>query len=165
MLRSSLFVRWQGVIQQLNYLSGKTMTSTAIEGGCLCGAVRYRVTGQSLARALCHCRSCRLASGAPSVAWTVFPARQFAIMLGEPNRYRSSPPVVRTFCGNCGTPLTYQHASRQDKIDVTTVTLDSPDDFPPTKEIWLEHKVAWERLNEGLEHYPRSSVPESSAAN
>jgi len=65
---------------------------------------------------------------------------------------------------NCGTPLTYQHASRQDKIDVTTVTLDSPGDFPPTKEIWIEHKVAWESLNEQLEHYPRSSAPGSSTA-
>jgi len=140
------------------------MTSTAVEGGCLCGAVRYRVIDQPLAQALCHCRSCRLASGAPSVAWAVFLASEFAFVLGTPNSYRSSSRVVRTFCGNCGTPLTYQHASRQDKIDVTTVTLDSPDDFPPTKEIWIEHKVAWETLNDGLEHYPRSSVPESSAA-
>ena len=140
------------------------MTNIAVEGGCLCGAVRYRITGQSIARTLCHCHSCRLASGAPSVAWAVFRANQFAFVSGKPNTFRSSPPVVRTFCGNCGTPLTYQHASRQDKIDVTTVTLDSPGDFPPTKEIWIEHKVAWESLNEQLEHYPRSSAPGSSAA-
>ena len=140
------------------------MTNIAVEGGCLCGAVRYRITGQSIARTLCHCHSCRLASGAPSVAWAVFRASQFAFVSGKPNTFRSSPPVVRTFCGNCGTPLTYQHASRQDKIDVTTVTLDSPDDFPPTKEIWIEDKVAWESLNEQLEHYPRSSVPGPSAA-
>jgi len=72
--------------------------------------------------------------------------------------------VVRTFCGRCGTPLTYQDAARPDTIDVTTVTLDSPDDFPPTKEIWIEHKVAWESLNERLEHYARSSVPGASAS-
>ena len=141
------------------------MSSIAIEGGCLCGAIRYRATGQSLAQAICHCRSCRLASGAPSVAWVVFQASQFMFISGQPLSFHSSQPVVRTFCGHCGTPLTYQHASRPGKIDVTTVTLDNPDDFPPTKEIWLEHKVAWEVLNERLERYPKSSAaPEASTA-
>ena len=39
------------------------------------------------------------------------PARRFGFTKGAPARYRSSPPVVRTFCAACGTPLTYQHAS------------------------------------------------------
>jgi len=132
--------------------------SNAVEGGCLCGAVRYRATGESLARALCHCRTCRRASGAPSVAWVVFRTPDFAFIADKPSSFHSSAQVVRTFCGKCGTPLTYQHASRADTIDVTTVTLDAADDFPPTKEIWIEHKLAWECLNDDLEHYPRSSV-------
>jgi len=39
------------------------------EGGCLCGAVRYRMVGAPLSSAICHCASCRRASGAPTVAW------------------------------------------------------------------------------------------------
>ena len=66
--------------------------------------------------------------------------------------------MFRTFCGKCGTPLTYQRAATPDKIDVTTVSLARPDDFAPTKEIWIEHKLAWESLNADLEHYPRSSA-------
>jgi hypothetical protein len=76
--------------------------------------------------------------------------------------FHSSPEVVRTFCGKCGTPLTYQRTSKTDTIDVTTVTLDAADDFAPTKEIWIEHKLAWERLNDDLQHYPRSSAGGSS---
>lgn len=140
------------------------MAPNTVEGGCLCGAVRYRVTGQSLARTLCHCRSCRLASGAPSVAWAVFRSNDFAFVSAEPTRFGSSPGVVRTFCGKCGTPLTYQSTSRPDAIDVTTVTLDIPDQFPPTKEIWVEDKIAWECLNEALPHYPGSSVGGVSTA-
>ena len=136
------------------------MNQTIIEGGCLCGAVRYRATGQPTASAVCHCRSCRLASGAPSVAWTVFRASDFAFVRGEPTRFHSSPPVVRTFCGKCGTPLTYQHDSRPDKVDVTTVTLDRADDFAPAMEIWLQDKLTWERVNESLPRYPGSSVDE-----
>jgi hypothetical protein len=132
--------------------------SNAVEGGCLCGAVRYRATGESLARALCHCRTCRRASGAPSVAWVVFRMADFAFIADRPASFGSSPGVVRTFCGKCGTPLTYQHESKSDTIDVTTVSLDAADDFPPTKEIWIEQKLAWERLNDDLKHYPRSSL-------
>jgi hypothetical protein len=40
------------------------------QGGCLCNSIGYRLTGVPLAQSLCHCRSCRLASGAPSVAWS-----------------------------------------------------------------------------------------------
>jgi len=130
-----------------------------IEGGCLCGAVRYRVTGEPLARTLCHCRTCRRASGAPSLAWVVFRAGDVAFVGAQPTQFRSSPDVIRTFCARCGTPLTYQRPSKPGTLDITTVTLDHPEDFPPTKEIWLEHKLAWERANDALEQFPRSSVP------
>jgi hypothetical protein len=136
-----------------------------VEGGCLCGAVRYRVSGPSLARALCHCRTCRLASGAPSVAWVVFRSRDFTFIKGEPARFQSSPNVVRTFCGKCGTPLTYQQASNTDTVDVTTVSLDAPDDFAPTKEVWTGDKLAWTRLNEALQHHPRSGSEGSTVSN
>ncbi|MCI0436456.1 MAG: GFA family protein [Gemmatimonadetes bacterium] len=132
--------------------------NTSIGGGCLCGKVRYRATGEDVARSLCHCRTCRHASGAPSVAWVVFRADDFAFVGDPPSRFSSSPGVVRTFCGNCGTPLTYQRTAQPQTIDVTTATLDTPDAFAPTKEIWLEHRLPWESVNEALEHYARSSV-------
>ena len=42
-------------------------------------------------------------------------------------------------------------------IDVTTATLDAPETFPPSREIWLEHRLAWEPLDENLAHFQRSS--------
>jgi hypothetical protein len=130
----------------------------SVQGGCLCGAVRYQVRDTALATSICHCNSCRRASGAPSVAWVVFAAADFAFVSGQPVAFHSSPPVVRTFCGKCGTPLTYQHEESPDTIDVTTATLDSAERFPPTKEIWLEHKLAWEPVNGALPQFDRSSV-------
>jgi hypothetical protein len=131
------------------------------QGGCLCRAVRYEATGEASARTLCHCRSCRLAAGAPSLAWAVFPASAFRFTAGTPTLFVSSPGVTRSFCNVCGTSLTWQHASRPDSIDVTSATLDDPDAFPPTKEIWVEHRIGWETLNPALEHYARSSVGSS----
>jgi hypothetical protein len=129
-----------------------------MEGGCLCGAVRYRVSGEPIATSTCHCRTCRRAGGAPSVAWVVFRSANFAFIAGRPVSFRSSSPVVRTFCGKCGTPLTYQHDESQQTIDVTTASLDSPEQFPPMREIWLEHKLPWTPVNAALPHFLRGST-------
>jgi hypothetical protein len=134
------------------------------QGGCLCHSIRYRIAGLPIAQSLCHCRSCRLAAGAPSVAWIVVKRRDFMFVVGEPTRFRSSPSVVRTFCGKCGTPLTYQNDDSPGTIDVTTATLDLPEAFPPTREIWLEHRLAWEPVNENLQHFRRDSTAGSSDA-
>jgi hypothetical protein len=130
----------------------------SLDGGCLCGAVRYRITGQPLVGTLCHCRSCRLASGAPSLAWTVVRTGDFRHEGAMPVEFESSPGIFRTFCGSCGTTLTWRSAARPDTIDVTTASLDRPDDIAPAKEIWLEHKLTWEAANPTLPHYARSSI-------
>jgi hypothetical protein len=114
------------------------------EGGCLCGAIRYRVTGVPLWSTICHCRTCRKAGGAPSVGWLTFDRGNFALLHGVPGRFVSSPGVVRTFCTVCGTPLTYASEGRPADIDVTTVSLDDERMFPPTIEVWMSHKVSWE---------------------
>lgn len=133
------------------------MNHPAIEGGCLCAKTRYRIAGAPLAQSTCHCRSCRLASGAPSVAWVVVRRGDFAFTAGDPTFFRSSPPVVRTFCRSCGTPLTYQHDQSPGTIDITTATLDAPERFPPTREIWLDHRIAWAAVNPDLPHFPKES--------
>jgi len=133
-----------------------------IEGGCLCGDVRYRITGNSVSRGICHCRTCRRASGAPSVAWVTFRSGDVSFCAGEPTVFRSSPPVLRTFCGRCGTPLTYRHESDPETIDVTTVSLDAPERFAPDREIWTDDMLSWEALNPKLPHYPRTRSEASS---
>jgi hypothetical protein len=126
------------------------MSSEQVEGGCLCGAVRYRFAGVPKGSGLCHCRSCRKAAGAPAVAWITVALADFAFTAGKPVRFRSSPQVERTFCGACGTPLTYHHDEETGTIDVTTVSLDAPERFPPTKEIWLDHRIPWMATNPAL---------------
>jgi hypothetical protein len=125
------------------------------EGGCLCGRVSYKVAGEPLGSAICHCESCRKASGAQSVAWLTFISDGFSFVSDEPREYRSSPGVSRTFCESCGTSLTYRSDDEPDSIDVTTASLRRPDEFPPTRHIWLEDKLAWESVNDGLPRFER----------
>ena len=132
------------------------MAETMSEGGCLCGAMRYRVHGTPSASMICHCRTCARAAGSPVVAWLTFPAPRFAFVRGTPTELRSSPPVIRTFCPSCGTPLTYTHAERPAEIDVTTCSLDRPDTFPPTHHSWVSHGPNWLRFGDGL---PASDEP------
>ena len=86
-----------------------------------------------------------------------FRSSEFAFSAGQPTRFRSSPAVIRTFCSQCGTSLTYQRDTEPDTVDVTTASLDFPDDFAPTREIWVAHKLAWEQLNDNFPQYPGSS--------
>ncbi len=129
------------------------MTENAIEGGCLCGAVRYRATGAPTNSMVCHCDSCRKAAGAPVVAWVTVPSESFAFTKGEPRSYRSSAPVTRTFCATCGTPLTYHHDARPQEVDMTTGSLDVPAGFAPTWHGWTEDAIAWVRFGDGLPQY------------
>lgn len=138
------------------------MTDGIIEGGCLCGVTRYRAVGAPRAQTLCHCQSCRRAAGAPSVGWVVFPSDGFEFTGLAPGRFESSPGIERTFCTRCGTPLTWQRMANRETIDITTVSLDNPNAFPPTKEIWVSHKLDWEQLNDALPHFPETSRPGSN---
>ena len=122
------------------------------EGGCFCAALRYRVDAAPTASAICHCRSCRRASGAAAVAWLTFPRANFRWIRGTPRTHRSSPGVERTFCDRCGTPLTYTRDTLPGTIDVTTASLDDPTRFPPTREVWVAHRLPWQPLSAGLEH-------------
>jgi hypothetical protein len=134
--------------------------SEPAEGGCLCGAVRYRVSGEPIAATLCHCRSCRRASGGVTVAWAVFPKESFTWLSPHPSEYSSSPGIHWRFCENCGSLVGYRRDSRPDHIDITTATLDDPDIFPPTVEIWTGDKIAWEALHPDLPKKLRSSLNE-----
>ena len=120
------------------------------EGGCACGAVRYRVQGRPTNTMVCHCRTCRHVAASPVVAWVTFARSQLEWVRGQPAQFHSSEPVTRAFCAACGTPLTYAHRDSPDTIDITTCSLDDPNAFPPTHHSWLSHDLRWVRFGDGL---------------
>jgi hypothetical protein len=135
----------------------------AIEGGCLCGGVRYRATRSVAVPAYCHCRSCRRASGAPVVAWITVACDDFGFTQGEPRSYRSSPHVLRTFCPRCGTPLTYANDKYPDSLDVTTASLDAPEKLPPRDHVWTSHAISWLQLGDSLPRYAKFRTKEAES--
>jgi hypothetical protein len=129
------------------------MISSSFEGGCLCGAVRYRVQGEPLARAVCHCRTCRKTASAPALPFLTYPTTQFSYLRGAPAEFHSSPGVTRSFCGRCGSPLTYRTDNEPGQLDVMSCTLDDPEAFPPAYHIWVSHKLTWDPLADGVPAY------------
>ncbi len=115
----------------------------ATTGGCYCGAIRYRLEGAPLHSTVCHCSNCRRAAGAQSVAWITVGKNAFHIERGKPARFRTETNAWRTFCAECGTSLTYEGDDRPQEIDITTGSLDAPQDFPPTEDVWIEERVEW----------------------
>ncbi|MGB5209441.1 MAG: GFA family protein [Gammaproteobacteria bacterium] len=129
---------------------------TCAEGGCSCGAIRYRATGAGSAPALCHCRSCQRAAGAPVVAWVTFPEDAVEILCGEPACWHSSPGVTREFCARCGTPLSYRHDDQAGWVDLAVCNFDKPEQFPPTDNIWTEHRLGWMENSHHLPSFART---------
>jgi hypothetical protein len=76
-----------------------------MEGGCLCGAVRYSVSGAPFAAEYCHCRMCQKSAGAVVVNWMDYRVEQMTWTNGKPVEYESSKSVRRGFCANCGSTI------------------------------------------------------------
>ena len=131
------------------------MPEAIYAGGCSCGAVRYSVDAPLGKLCWCHCTSCRRASGAAAVPWGTCATSAFRVTRGALALYRSSERVRRGFCAACGTSLTYQHEDRPAEIDITLATLADAAEVAPESHVWVEDKLPWEMIGDGLPQYPR----------
>jgi hypothetical protein len=78
---------------------------------------------------------------------------RMAFTQGHAVEYRSTPKVLRSFCGRCGTALTYWHADWPADISLTIASLDDPGLAPPADHTWMAQAVAWDRPTDGLPQY------------
>lgn len=121
------------------------------EGGCLCGAIRYRSDAPAVGRIThCHCTMCRRATGAPVVDWVTFRVSDLRFIAGEPANYASSSHARRQFCPVCGTPLTFWSSHDPDYIDVTVGSLDQPEQALPDCHIFVGSRLPWMHLDPEL---------------
>jgi len=105
-----------------------------LSGGCLCGAVRLAATGQPYRVGICHCLDCRKHHGALFHASAIFPEDAVTIE-GETVEYAG-----RHFCPRCGSSV---FGRSGDKVEVNLGSLDAPDQFAPTYELWTVRRESW----------------------
>lgn len=127
------------------------------EGGCFCGAVRFRAEGEPLNIRVCHCRNCQKAMGSPFNARALF-AQSALTVTGETARYPSSEALDRVFCKACGTRL-FAWRKNPAVAGVALATFDDRNAFPPTEHIWVSEKIRWVNIDDGLPQYPEAVPP------
>jgi len=138
------------------------MNETEFDGGCLCGAVRYRAASAPVRGVMCHCSMCRKQSGAPAQAFIHFPARSFTWTKGQPNRYRSSKIAERGFCASCGSILVMYEEGLTERVQVTVGSLDTPERARLNDHVWTEDRLPWFEVKDDLPRYHQYNPDEAA---
>ena len=121
------------------------------EGGCVCGAIRIKATGEPQAKALCHCLDCRKITGSLFSTNIVVPNEGFSVTKGTPKEYAKTADSGKTmtsyFCGDCGTTLWRQSETYGETKILKAGTLDGEnvldDDAKPAVELFVARRVSW----------------------
>ena len=134
---------------------------TAIKGSCLCGGVKYEITGPLGSAANCHCSMCRKQHGAAFRSRAGVDPADFHWIQGEDlvTFYESSPGTHRGFCSRCGSPVA-------NKIAPTAVTgggvarmgvqlggLDNDPGVRPTAHVYVASKAPWFTITDDLPQF------------
>ena len=133
------------------------------EGGCVCGAVRYRVSGTPAVTSACHCRYCQRRTGSAFATLAYFDEANVRIVKGEVTQYEhrsdESGRWLRTqFCPRCGTTVTIAVEARPGMRGIALGTLDDPDSLRIERHIWVRSKRPWVLLPSDVTTFPKGSV-------
>lgn len=137
------------------------MTSDAtkqprFEGGCLCGAHRYRIERRHLNAMHCYCDMCRKAHGTAFSTHVVLRPEQLRWLRITAARasFESSPGAFREFCGQCGTHLLVHGQSGDHTLAVPLGTLDGDPPVTLIGHMFTAERVAWFAISDELPQYP-----------
>jgi hypothetical protein len=129
-----------------------------ITGGCLCGRVRYTVTGEPAFSGLCHCRNCQHYTGSAFEGLIAFPAASVSVQ-GELKTYDdtgdSGQPVHRRFCPNCGSGVVNEVDALPGVTIVLAGTLDDPATFRPTMDVYWSSAQPWVHTSSERTRFPK----------
>jgi hypothetical protein len=142
-----------------------TEEETKHMGGCMCGSIRYEVSGEPSEVDYCHCRMCQKILGSVFGVFAIFERKGFRFTRGEPTFYRSSRHKQRSFCSTCGSPLTMWNADTaiQNAVGIMLGSLDCPELFPPEEfsgnHSGIESRIPWFHLEDGLPRWMTEDDP------
>ena len=133
-----------------------------IEGGCLCGAVRYKILAEPIVMRACWCRVCQFIAAGNATINLAFPRDAIAIT-GELHDYVSTADsgrhMHRRFCPACGTPMFSEAEERPHLIIVRAGTLDDPAIVVPDAVIWAAQAPSWARIDPSIARFEGQPPP------
>jgi hypothetical protein len=130
-----------------------------LTGGCLCGAIRYRISAPITELRACHCLDCQKASGTGYSVNAALPASAFTITQGAPKRFEAKAAsgriLYRFFCADCGSPIYSQRQTTPETVVVRIGTLDEPPaEARITTHIWTKRARPWSHIEPGTVQHP-----------
>jgi hypothetical protein len=131
-----------------------------LQGGCLCGAVRFEISAPLLSAGYCHCTHCQRRTGTGSSANGRVPQEGFRLLQGDKQLRAYEPPsgVPKLFCATCGSALFSGEPFSDAEVAVRLGALDRDPGIRPGHRQFVDSAASWEPLPEdGLPRYPRSS--------
>jgi len=133
------------------------MTDLKQTGGCLCGAVRFEVTGEPVISAHCYCKDCQKASGTSHITAIMYPQTQIKIK-GDLKEYsspaESGETVTRSFCPTCGSRLFGQSTSMEGLKTVMAGSFDDNSWIKPQAIVYDKDRPEWDRNINRLPSFP-----------
>ena len=133
------------------------------EGGCLCGAVRYRVKGDPVRTHICHCTFCQRRTGSAFGLVAVFDEKNVEITGGPLSSYEhrsdeSGRWLRLEFCPRCGTNVTFTFERVAGARSISGGTFDDPSWFKIDRHIWARSALHWMPIPSGVERFEKHFV-------
>ncbi len=126
-------------------------------GGCLCGSVRFEISGPIRDIVYCHCSQCRKAQGSAFATNGIVEAADFHVLTGAASLtgYESAPGQTKFFFKICGSPIMSRSTQNLEQVRVRIGTIDSDIVERPVAHIFAPSKANWEEIASGLPQYER----------
>lgn len=123
-----------------------------IHGSCLCGGIKYRITGALTGARNCHCSMCRKAQGSAFRSRAGVAAADFAFLQGEDllTFFESSKGNHRGFCRVCGSPILSKFDSDASQYGLPLGALDDDPGMRPEMHIHVASKAPWFEITDDL---------------
>ena len=125
------------------------------KGSCLCGDIRFEITGEIKNIVYCHCSKCRKAQGSAFATNGNLEEKNFKIISGKGNltEYESDQGQYKYFCKKCGSPIISKNNSHPGTVRVRLGTIETEIKEKPEAHIFVSSKANWEEINDDLPQY------------
>jgi hypothetical protein len=133
------------------------------EGGCVCGAARYRLKADPQVGLVCHCTWCQRRSGSAFAPIAYFNEADVEFLQGKMTKYEHRSDETGRwlrieFCPVCGTPVTHTTELRPGLRGISAGTMEDPYSFRIDWHIWTRSARPWVAIPEGVEVYEKGAL-------
>jgi hypothetical protein len=134
-----------------------------ITGGCLCGAVRYTISGDVVFSGKCYCEDCRK-SGSTGHSSVLAVPQQAVVMTGKLTEFKklggSGQTITRRFCPVCGSRIASLPDVLSGMILISASSLDDPEQYATQMSVFTSRAPSWDRPPAELPAFPEMPPPQ-----